>query len=131
MNAKQLLAAAAILAASSVAFAHQDQGVSRDQVKAELADTLKNNRYDPISGQYVAIKAETKASGVSREQVKAELAAVQKTKAYDVIEGHYVLSPATAASTLSREQVKAELAAVQKTHAYDPVSGQYVAKRNS
>lgn len=125
MKTTQILAAVAILAAGSTAFAAQGPSLTREQVKAELADVLKTHHYDPISAQYVKNEVERVTSRVSREQVLAELAEVQKTKAYDVIHGHYELTDPVK-STRSRAEVQAELAAVQKTHHYDPISGQYV-----
>lgn len=110
MNAKSLIAAAAIaLVASPMAFA-QDAPVAktRAEVQAELAQARANgslNFGDREVGNFEPI-----ASTKSRAQAQAELAQARADGSLNAVstESYGVPAPAAAASTKTRAEVRAE-----------------------
>ena len=133
MNRKTLSAlalAVATLASVPAAFAADTGALTREQVRAALAEARRTgDLVDGDTGQKLnqifpnAYPKQAAAQGLSREQVKAELAEARRTgdligngesgqKLNEMYPGRY--SKKVAAEGLTREQVKAELAEARR-----------------
>lgn len=121
MNAKHLIAAFAVLAATGSVFAQDvvapDANVvskrTRAEVIAEIAQARADGTLDIRDGEYPVIK--NSGTPKTRAEVVAEIAQAHADGTLNVGETNYPAPPATAVSK-TRAEVRAELAEYQKDH---------------
>lgn len=132
MNTKNYAAVAtvalALVGASVTAFA-ADSGLTREQVRAELARARADGTLLPNSESYgynnasIALPQSKAAAGKSRDEVRAELARARADGTLVPNSESYGTNAPVIASTRTRAEVRAEAIAAAKEHKTDASYG--------
>jgi anti-sigma28 factor (negative regulator of flagellin synthesis) len=130
MNAKHLIAAVTVLAATGSVLAQEfvEPGVNfvstrtRAEVVAELKQAQADGTYLVLDTEYPIIKQA--GTPRTRAEVLAELKQAQDDGSYYVNDVSYPVIP-TATASRSRDEVRTELDAHRKAHPFGQVDSRY------